>query len=242
MTTPLRLICVDLSAPPLFDKAAPDGTRRGYEPAAAAVIGAQMGRSVEWVITTWGDMIPAVTEGRGDAIWCGQGITDERAALVDFTVPYAVFDESILVRADSDISAARDLAGRRVGAIAGSANLTLARSFPGAVVVEFEGTADVFGDMIAALRRGEVDAFVDDDVALIPLGDQPDLRVAFTVPTRNRWGVAVAKGNDALREELDGALLAAIGDGTLERAWTRWMPDLAYPLHPFRTEAANGAR
>ena len=86
------------------------------------------------------------------------------------------------------------------------------------------------GDMVAALRAGEVDAVVDDDVALVPLGDEPDLEVAFTVATRNRWGVAVAKGNQTMRGELDAALGAAIADGSLERVWTQWMPSLRFPL------------
>lgn len=231
MTQPLRLICVDLSAPPLFDKAAPDGTRRGYEPSAAETIAAKLGRPVEWVVTSWGDMIPAVNDGRGDAIWCGQGITDERAALVDFTDPYAVFDESLLVRADTEITTAADLAGRRVGAIAGSTNMALAETFPGVVPVAFEGTDDVFGDMIAALRAGTIDGLVDDDVALVPVGDEPDLKIAFTIATRNRWGVAVAKGNHGLREEINAAMRASVADGSLERAWTQWMPNLTFPLH-----------
>lgn len=230
MTETLRLICVDLSAPPLFDKAAPDGSRAGYEPAAAAVVAAKLGRTVEWVITTWGDMIPAANDGRGDAVWCGQGITAERAALVDFTSPYAIFDEAALVRTGSGIAGPADLAGRRVGAIAGSTNMTLVQTFPDVVPVSFEGTADVFGDMISALRRGEVDAFVDDDVALVPVGDEPDLEVAFTVPTRNKWGVAVAKGNTSLLDDLNAALAAAIADGSLEQVWKEWMPDLAFPL------------
>ena len=231
MNQPLRLVCVNLSAPPLFDKAEPDGTRRGYEPSAAEMIAAKLGRPIEWVITSWGDMIPAVNEGRGDAIWCGQGITAERAALVDFTDPYAVFDESLLVRADTDITTAAQLVGKRVGAIAGSTNMALANTFPGAVTVAFEGTDDVFGDMIAALRAGTIDGFVDDDVALVPVGDEPDLKIAFTIATRNRWGVAVAKGNDALREDLNAALRECISDCSLERVWRRWMPDLAFPLH-----------
>jgi polar amino acid transport system substrate-binding protein len=231
VTQPLRLICVDLSAPPLFDKADPDGTRRGYEPSAAETIAAKLGRPVEWVVTSWGDMIPAVNDGRGDAIWCGQGITDERAALVDFTDPYAVFDESLLVRADTEITTAADLAGRRVGAIAGSTNMALAETFPGVVPVAFEGTDDVFGDMIAALRAGTIDGLVDDDVALVPVGDEPDLKIAFTIATRNRWGVAVAKGNHGLREEINAAMRASVADGSLERAWTQWMPNLTFPLH-----------
>ncbi|MEE6163796.1 MULTISPECIES: substrate-binding periplasmic protein [unclassified Mycolicibacterium] len=231
MNQPLRLICVDLSAPPLFEKAEPDGTRRGYEPSAADIVAAKLGRPVEWVVTSWGDMIPAVNEGRGDAIWCGQGITAERAALVDFTDPYAVFDESLLVRADADITTVADLAGKRIGAIAGSTNMALASTFPGAVTVPFEGTDDVFGDMIAALRAGTIEGFVDDDVALVPVGDEPDLKVAFTIATRNRWGVAVAKGNEALRDELNGALRESISDGSLEKVWQHWMPNLAFPLH-----------
>jgi polar amino acid transport system substrate-binding protein len=39
----LRLICVDLPAPPLFDKVAPDGTRNGYEPSAAEAVAAKLG-------------------------------------------------------------------------------------------------------------------------------------------------------------------------------------------------------
>jgi polar amino acid transport system substrate-binding protein len=228
----LRLICVDLPAPPLFDKVAPDGTRNGYEPSAAEAVAAKLGRTVQWVITTWSDMIPAANEGRGDAIWCGQGITPERAALVDFTRPYAIFDESVLVRSDATVAEPSDLSGLRVAAIAGSTNMALAETFPGAITVAFDGaTDDVLGDMVSALRAGEVDAVVDDDVAVVPLGDHSDLKVAFTVATRNRWGVAVAKGNRGLRDELDAALQEVIADGSLERVWKQWMPDLPFPLH-----------
>jgi polar amino acid transport system substrate-binding protein len=232
VSQPLRLICVDLPAPPLFDKAAPDGARSGYEPSAAEAVAAKLGRTVQWGITTWSDMIPAVNDGRGDAIWCGQGITAERAAVVDFTRPYAIFDESVLVRSDASIVCPSDLTGLRVAAIAGSTNMALAETFPGAVTVAFDGaTDDVFGDMVSALRGGHVDAVVDDDVALVPLGDQNDLSVAFTVATRNRWGVAVTKGNWGLRNELDAALQETIDDGSLERVWKRWMPGLPFPLH-----------
>jgi polar amino acid transport system substrate-binding protein len=231
VSDPLRLICVDLPAPPLFDKAAPDGTRSGYEPSAAELVASVMGRGVQWVITTWSDMIPAVNEARGDAIWCGQGITEHRSQFVDFTRPYAVFDEAVLVRSSSGITGPEDLAGRRVAAIANSTNMALAETFPGAVPVAFDGaTDDVLGDMVAALRRGEVDAVVDDDVAIIPLGEQDGLAVAFTATTRNRWGVAVAKGNDTLRQELNAALDTVIADGSLAEQWRRWMPELAFPL------------
>ena len=229
MAEPLRLGCADLDAAPLFSRIAPDGSRDGYEPAAAALVGAALRRDVAWVVLTWADFYPALREGRVDAVWCGQGITAERRALADFSRPYAVFDESVVVRADSPAATPADLVGLRIGAIAGSTNIRLAETFAGATVVPFAGTADVLGDMVRATRDGTVDGFVDDDVVMVPLDDDPDLRLAFTVPTRNEWGIAVRHG-DSLREELDAALGAVIADGSLRAAWERAMPALRFPL------------
>ena len=230
MSDELRLICMDSDAPPLFSKAH-DGVREGYEPAAAALVAEVLGRELRWVFRPWGEFVPSLNVGDGDAIWCGQGITDARKELVDFTRPYAVFDESVLVRAGEGIESAEDLRGLRVAAIAGSTNMALAETFDGAATVPFDGSSDdVFGEMVAALRAGDVEAVVDDDVALVPLDGDEDLSVAFTVPTRNEWGVSVAKDRPEMREEIDAALGTVIEDGRLEGAWRRWIPTLEFPL------------
>jgi len=224
----LTLGCADLDALPLFSRADAEGRRQGYEPAAAALVADALGLEVRWSFLAWADFYPALHEGRVDAVWCGQGITPARCALADFSRPYAIFDESLVVRADNPASSADELAGQRIGAIAGSTNMALAETFPGVELVAFPGTADVFGDMIRSLRAGEIDGFVDDDVVMVPLGEEPGLRLAFTLPTRNRWGIAVR--NDPLREALDGALVEVIADGSLRAAWERWLPWLAFPL------------
>jgi polar amino acid transport system substrate-binding protein len=226
----LRLVCIDADAMPLFGKSR-GGIRQGYEPAAAALVAETLGRSLEWVFKPWVEMVEAVDAGEGDAIWCGQGITEERLRRVDFTRPYAVFDESLLVRTGSGIGSTGQLAGKRIGAIAGSTNMALAETFDGAELVPFGGESDdVFGEMLDALRAGEVDGVVDDDVAFLALADDPDLEIAFTVPTRNEWGVAVSKARPEMRDELDGALAEVIGDGRLEACWESWLPGLAYPF------------
>lgn len=227
----LRLACLDAEAPPLFRKS-PDGvTREGYEPAAAAVVAAAMGRRVEWVMVPWNDMIPSVQRHEADAVWCGQSIIPSRAEQVDFTRPYGVFNEALLVRKGSGITAPGALAGLRVGAIAGSTNMALAQTFPGAVTVPFGGESDdVFGEMLAALESGAVDGVVDDDLVFVPLGDDPRFEVAFTVRTQNRWGVGVAKDRPELRAAIDAALATVIGDGRLEAVWRQWLPGLDYPF------------
>lgn len=227
---PLRLVCIDADAMPLFGKSR-DGVREGYEPAAAALVAETLGRALEWVFTPWVGMVDAVDAGEGDAIWCGQTITAERARRVDFTRPYAVFDESLLVRAGSGMRSPGELEGRRIGAIAGSTNMALAETFDGAELVPFGGESDdVFGEMIRALRAGEVDGVVDDDVAFLVLAEDPAFEIAFTVPTRNEWGVAVSKSRPEMRDELDDALAAVIEDGRLAECWQSWLPGLNYPF------------
>ena len=231
--TTLRLACIDADAPPLFSLFAAEGGRRGFEPAVADLIGAELGRAVEWVPVTWTEMIPTVGAGGADAVLCGQGITADRQRQMDFTRPYAVFHEGVLVRRGSGIATRQDLVGRRVAAIENSTNMALAETFAGAHPVAFGagGSGDVYADMLAALEHGDVDAVVDDDVVFVPLGES-DARfeLAFTERTGNRWGIGVSKDRPDVLAELDAALARVIADGRHLEAWKQWLPTLDYPF------------
>ncbi|MBJ7465399.1 MAG: amino acid ABC transporter substrate-binding protein, partial [Mycolicibacterium sp.] len=228
----LRLACLDAEAPPLFTLWTPENGRDGYEPGVAAALGAELGREVEWVRVPWVDMIPAVQRGDADAVLCGQGITAERQAQVDFTRPYAIFHEGVLIRRGDDIHSAADLVGRKVAAIENSTNMALAQTFTGAEPVAFgAGSDDVYADMLAALLAKDVDAVVDDDVVFVPLGaTHPDYELAFTVQTANRWGIAVAKDRPDTLADIDGALGRLIDSGRLQQVWAQHLPTLDYPF------------
>lgn len=232
MTDKLRLACLDAEAPPLFTLWTPENGRDGYEPGVAAALGAELGREVEWVRVPWVDMIPAVQRGDADAVLCGQGITAERQAQVDFTRPYAIFHEGVLIRRGDDIHSAADLVGRKVAAIENSTNMALAQTFTGAEPVAFgAGSDDVYADMLAALLAKDVDAVVDDDVVFVPLGaTHPDYELAFTVQTANRWGIAVSKDRPDTLAEIDGALGRLIDSGRLQQVWAQHLPTLEYPF------------
>jgi len=233
--TSLRLACIDSAAAPLFHRASADGSRDGYEPAVGALLAETLGWELSWVFLPWASLLPALDDDRADAVLCGQGITAARQSVADFTAPYAVFHESVLVRRGSGITSATDLAGRKVAAISGSTNMALAGTFPGAVTVGFGGeTGDVFGEMLAALRSGSVDAVVDDDVVFVPLADDPDFDLAFTVETGNRWGLAVSMARPSLLGALDEALATVKADGRLAAAWKQWLPTLEYPFATWR--------
>lgn len=229
--TSLRLACINADAPPLFGLGDSSGARSGYEPAVGALLAETLGWELSWVFLPWAEMLPSLDDGRADAVLCGQGIIPARQAVADFTEPYAVFHESVLVRAGDPAAAPGDLRGRKVAAIAGSTNMALAQTFDGAVTVPFGGSSDnVFGEMLDALRSGAVDAVVDDDVVFVPLSGSAEFDLAFTVPTGNRWGLAVSKERPSLLAALDEALAAAKADGRLAAAWREILPALDYPF------------
>ena len=220
----LTLCCSSLDSGRLF-WTDPDGSRHGYEPEVAAAVAAAAGLELRWIFRQWSDFAGALDRRECDAIWCGSAITPERRRVFDYTRPYAVFDESVVVRPESTVSSREELGGQRVLAIAGSTNMQLAETFPGAVLVPFQGdTDDVLGDMLTMLRTGRVDAVVDDDVCFIE--PDPTLRVAFTVPTRNPWGGACRKGES----ELVGLLDDAIARVELRPIWDKWLSALSFPF------------
>lgn len=236
----LRLACIDADAPPLFGLAATG--RPGFEPEVASMVAAELGRDVEWIYLPWADLLPAVRRHEADAVLCGQGVIPSRQEQVDFTRPYGIFHEAVLTPRGQAVPGPGGLKGKRVAAIAGSANERLALTFDGARVVPFESD-DVYADMLAALRSGEVDAVVDDDVVFVPLGESdPDFEVAFVVKSANPWAIGVAKDRPGDLAAIDTALAAVIADGRHRAAWDRWLPTLEYPFESQQTEARSCAR
>ena len=67
-------------------------------------------------------------------------------------------------------------------------------------------TWDFFKEMIDALSNGEIDGIVDDEPAFGGTIQDPKFKIAFTVETKNAWGVAIQKDNFSLKEKIDKAL------------------------------------
>lgn len=229
----LTLSGTDIWAPPMT-MVEPDGTHVGYEADIAEAIGEALGLEIEWVdFRKWEDFLGSVLDGRTDAVLMNQAITEERQAIVDFTIPYGLFDEAPLVRRDSGIARVEDLAGKKVGAIEGTTNIEVARGIEGAEIVPFGHGDNMFEVMLDTVRNGEVAALIDDELVLEGLGEKyPELEVPFTIPTANPYGIAVKPGADALLEALDGALRRLLEDGRLEEMWNRWFPGKPFDLDP----------
>ena len=74
----------------------------GWEYDAVNEIGKRLNFKVEWNLSSWDTMIQAVREGQFDIGMDGITINDERKEQVDFSDPYMVSEQFMLVRADEN--------------------------------------------------------------------------------------------------------------------------------------------
>ena len=78
------------------------GEAVGWEYDAVNEICRRLNCAVDWQVTAWDTMIAAVQEGQFDVGMDGITITDERKQQVDFSDPYMISQQFMLVRADED--------------------------------------------------------------------------------------------------------------------------------------------
>ncbi len=207
-----------------------EGRRLGYEPELARLVCAELGLKPVWHNLPMADFYSSLKTGHCDVVWFNQAITEERRTWADFTRPYGLFDEAAIVQADSPVHSPSDLAGLRVGGLADSTNLTLAKGFNNVEIVSFPGSDQVLPEMLEALREGKIDALIDDELVLIVAAEDPKLRVAFSVPTQVPFGIAVRQGETELVDALNDTLNALIADDTVAQLWAHWIPWKPFPL------------
>ncbi len=226
----LNIVASNFDARPM-SYVTPDGERMGYEPDLARTICKHLGLTPVWHNLPMAEFYTCMGSGQYDVVWFNQAITPERQQYVTFTQPYGLFDESVLVKASSTASSPEDLAGQRVGGLADSTNIALVDGFPGAIAVPYPGSDKVLPEMLTALRAGEIDALIDDELVLLVAAEEdPNLRMAFSLPTKAQFSIGVAKDRPELSEKLDNALSTLMADGTVAKLWEKWISWKPFPF------------
>ncbi len=229
----LNIVASDFDARPMSYIDA-EGYRTGYEVELARVVCDRLNLKPVWHNLPMKDFYTSLDPNQNkqyDIVWFNQAITPARQQQVDFTQPYGLFDEAVLVKQPSSVTAPEDLANLRVGGLAGSTNIELVDGFSGAKAVPYLGSDKVLPEMLSALRAGEIDALIDDELVLIVAAEEdPKLRLAFSLPTKAPFAIGVSKAQPMLQEKLDATLSAVIADGTLGQLWEKWIPWKPFPF------------
>ena len=185
----------------------------------------ESGLTAEFLNTGWDGIFEGLDQGKYDAVMSSVTITPERRQTMDFTIPYYVVRQSLVVRADSSLNNIRQLKDQRVGTQEETTATGIAEGTPGAVSLTYKSV----GEAIAALAKNEVDAVICEDmVGAAFLGDPAysgKLKTASIINTpgaEELYAVAVRRGNldvlIALNEGLKAVKVKGL-DEELRRKW-----------------------
>ena len=197
---------MDLSYPPfeMQDKA---GNPDGVGVRLAEALAANLGRPLKVVPMEFSGLIPALKTGNVDLILSSITATDERRESILFSNPYAFTGLALLVRKDSDIQSIEDLkkSGRSVTAKTSTTGETWAiNNLPGARRVVFEDQTAC----VLEVAQGRADAFIYDQLSIYQYAEQnkETTRGLLKPFVEESWAIGIAKGNEALRGQVNAFL------------------------------------
>jgi polar amino acid transport system substrate-binding protein len=178
-------------------------------------LAAELGMEAEISNMDFEAIIPAVVSGKAVLGVAGMTVTEERLASVDFSVPYWVAVQSIIVPADSAIAGVDDLQGKKVGVITGfTGDLTLS-AIGGIDLQHYKKGVDAVMD----LNNGRVEAVVvDSPTAHKLIANYENLRAIDNDPVfeTESYAICAAKGNEEFMAKLNAALQKLIDNGDID--------------------------
>ncbi|MBR2066988.1 MAG: transporter substrate-binding domain-containing protein [Solobacterium sp.] len=187
----------------------------GFDVVMASKLAEAMGMELEIVKLDWDSLIPALQHDQIDAVIAGMTDTEERRESVDFTTPYYISEEVVIVRKDSEqanITSISELSGHKVVGQMNTIYDTIIDQIDG---VEHMPAAETFPSAIQALQGGAVDAVTSElPVAVGVCAANPDLTYVQFEDGKGFSGseqdasvsIAVNKGNTELLNALQTAL------------------------------------
>lgn len=178
------------------------------------------------VNTAWDGIIPKLMTDKFDVLISGMTITESRAKHVDFTIPYFIMGQTIIlherhrgkVKSYNDLNDSRYIVTSKLGTTGEQA---VQRKIPRCIYKSFETETDAFLEV----KNGNADAFVYDlgYCAIAQAMHGTDNLVFLDKPfTYEPLGFAVRKNDPAFVEFLNAFIRQIKNDGRYDRYYHKW--------------------
>jgi ABC-type amino acid transport/signal transduction systems, periplasmic component/domain len=210
----------DVPYPPFeeFGKSKTEFT--GFDVELMDAVAESIGREAQFQDTSFETIFRDLAQGKFEAVASATTITPEREKTVDFTNPYYLSEQAILVKKGSGIKSVEDLNGVTVAVQQGTTGQEFVKkeAEPGELRPFPEGP-----DAVNALKAGTVDAVVIDlPVAQNAVESESGIEISAAIPTEEEYGFVVKQGNEELLEGLNEGLKEAEEDGTYTKIYKKW--------------------
>lgn len=168
-------------------------------------------------------VLPGVQSGKFNVGVSGITVNEDRKKNADFTDPYFLAAQAIIVMNGSDIKSKADLEGKTVSVQTG----TTAEDYcmkNGYKVSAYQAN----NDALSALTSGKVDAWVVDNQTGIAMSEETNGKtvVLDEAMTTEPYSFAFKKGSTSLVNEINSYIEGWIKDGTIEKIFEKY--DIPY--------------
>ncbi|MBO4863527.1 MAG: basic amino acid ABC transporter substrate-binding protein [Eubacterium sp.] len=193
----------------------------GIDMAIAKKIGEDVGKDVAINNMEFDSLLLALQNGQVDAVIAGMTITDERKESVDFSVPYYTATQVMIVKEDSDIKKASDMADKKIVVVQGYTGETCVQDLGYKYEAFKKGS-----ETILELLNGKCDVVViDSATAEKYVGDNEGLKIvedneAFEA---EEYGIAVKKGNTELLNQINDSIKKMLDNGTVSEISAQYL-------------------
>ena len=207
----------DTTYPPMETVDPATGQIVGFDVDLVNAICAKINCKAEFVTTAWDGIFGALQQGSFDLVASGVSITDERKQTMDFTEPYLIVSQAVLLRvADEGLTIDEfKTKGYKLAAQTATTNATLAEELLGRDNVALY---DTFTGAVVALKNGDVKGVIIDGTSAAAYGKEfaGELVVGIKGLKSDPLGLVFKKG-DERRDAFNEGLKAIKADGTVDK-------------------------
>ena len=189
------------------------GQYDGIDMSIAKQIAEKNGMTAEIENMEFDSLLIALENGQIDAVIAGMTVTDERKEEADFSTPYYEATQVMIVKEDSDIKKASDMAGKRMCVIQGYTGETCVNDMGYSYEAFKKGT-----EAVMELVNGKCDVVViDSATAKKYVSDNEGLKIVEDPAAfeGEQYAIAVKKGNTELLDKINKVIEEMLADGTI---------------------------
>lgn len=198
-----------------FEFIAEDGGYTGFDVELMEEIAKRLDMEIEWQDIAFDGLIGSLQSDKIDAVIAAMSAAPEREEQVDFTDPYFIGADAIIVASGSGIAIATnaDMAGYRVGVQTGTIQEEWIDANIEAEVSRYERAEQAIMD----LKSGRIDIVAMDYYAAQSFISQGGIELALkTEFAGEHMAIAVKEGNTELRDKFDEVIDELEAEGFIE--------------------------
>ncbi|MGA2297035.1 MAG: ABC transporter substrate-binding protein/permease [FCB group bacterium] len=192
----------------------------GFEVDLIGAISKELGMKSQHVQNEWDGLIPGLERYDYECAINGIEITEDRAEVVNFSIPYYItFEQLVVRRSTTGVNTLSDLEGKPVGTLNSSLAERILKAKGGIDVRGYDDEDKSYKD----LELGRIEAvLIDEPVVKYYAGWNPQLKLVGQPIGEISYGIAFRKNDTILLNKVNSIILKLKNNGKLREILERW--------------------